>query len=253
MKMTPNKNMNNNRAFLHYDVFFIICRKLVTQRDGETWNLCAEAGGSLEIAALKSVGSGDFQEIIFDVQTPSQETALKLFNTLCERHTSGDGDKKKVSYQFCKAARNWLIFSVKNEFRQLTEAIVGIPGMEQFSFQDAMVKAAVVGWDDFFQEWLKREKNLLRDDGDRYLFAKCLGRCLHFNLSLSSFEVLEEIRTSSVGLRRCDRYLAGNLTRIVKDIQIMAGDQSADIRSYVRALNDVRLILPSRNIKLTVY
>jgi hypothetical protein len=200
------------------------------------------------MAALDSVSVTNFQTLAFDVETPSQETALQLFTALCEQHNSRDGDEKSQN-QFCRAARNWLILSVEYKFRQLTEAIVRIPGMEQLSFQDAMAKAAVVGWDDFFQEWLKREKNLLRDDVDRYLFAKCLGRCLHFNLSLSSFEVLEEIRTNSVGLRRCDRYLAGNLTRIVKDIQIMAGDQSADIRSYVRALNDVRLILPSRNIK----
>jgi hypothetical protein len=121
--------------------------------------------------------------------------------------------------------------------------------MEQLSFQDAMVKAAVVGWDDFFQESLKREKNLLRDDGDRYLFVKCLGRCLHFNLSLSSFEVLEEIRTNCVALRRRDRKLAVDLNRIVRAIQETRTrdprDQSADFRSFVRALNDVSVIVPS--------
>jgi hypothetical protein len=248
MKMTPNKNMNNNRAFLHYDVFFIICRKLVTQRDGESWNLCVEAGGSLEIAALKSVGSGDFQEIIFDVQTPSQETALKLFNTLCERHTSGDGDNKKVSYQFCKAARNWLIFSVKNEFRQLTEAIVGIPGMEQFSFQDAMVKAAVVGWDDLFEKWLEREKKLLPNDGQRYVFAQYLGRSLFNNPSLSLSQVnimLREIQGNSAALRQCDPLLAGRLDSHIRDIQeAMASDKSASIADSVGGLNHVRLILP---------
>jgi hypothetical protein len=121
--------------------------------------------------------------------------------------------------------------------------------MEQLSFQDAMVKAAVVGWDDFFQESLKREKNLLRDDGDRYLFVKCLSQCLHFNLSLSSFEVLEEIRTNYVALRQRDRKLAVDLNRIVRAIQEIRTrdprDQSTDFRSFVRALNDVSVIVPS--------
>ncbi|KAF5858492.1 hypothetical protein ETB97_004333 [Aspergillus alliaceus] len=242
MKTTPNKNMHNNRAFLHYDVFFIICRKLVTQRDCETWNLCVEAGGSLEIAALKSVGSGDFQEIIFDVQTPNQEIALKLLNTLCERHNSRHGDEESRN-QFCKAARNWLIFSVEYEFRQLTEAIVGIPGMEQFSFQDAMVKAAVVGWDDLFERWLEREKNLLPNDDQRYVFAQYLGRSLSNNPSLSLSQVnimLGEIQYNSAALRPCDPLLARCLDSDIREIQAaMASDKSASIADLVGCLNHV--------------
>jgi hypothetical protein len=135
---------------------------------------------------------------------------------------------------------------VEYNFRQLTEAIVGIPGMEHLSFQDAMVEAAIVGCDDLFQEWFKRETTLPRNDNyQRYLFAYYLGRSLYFNPSLISSEVLEAIRTNCGALHRCDRYLADNLSHIVKDVQTRAGDQSADIKSYVRALNDVRVILPS--------
>lgn len=56
--MIPNKNKkkSNNRACLHYEVSTIICGKLFTQRDCQNWHHCVEAGGSLELAALKSVG-----------------------------------------------------------------------------------------------------------------------------------------------------------------------------------------------------
>ncbi|KAF7158181.1 hypothetical protein CNMCM5623_002847 [Aspergillus felis] len=86
--------------------------------------------------------------------------------------------------------------------------------MEQLSFREAIVKAAVVGWDDLFREWLEREENFLRNDDQRYQFAQYLDLLLHYNPSLSFSQieiVLREIRTNSSALRRCDRRLAGCL------------------------------------------
>jgi hypothetical protein len=255
MKPISNKNMNNNHSFLYYDVFVIICGNLVTQRDCETWHHCVEAGGSLKIAALESVGFADFQDIVFSVRSPSQETALQLFNALCEKHNPKDGAKKS-QYQFCCAAREWLTLSVKHKFRQLSKAIVQIHGMEKLSFRDAMINAAIVGWDDLFQEWLKREKTLLRNDGQRYQFAQYLARSLHSNppLNISQIEiVLREIRINSKGLR-CDRMLAIR-SSIIQEIQATRDkNESASITDLVRALMDVKVILPSnRKYQITVY
>ncbi|KAH1300446.1 hypothetical protein KXX47_000617, partial [Aspergillus fumigatus] len=206
---------------------------LVKQRDCETWHHCVKAGGSLEIAALNSVGFADFQDIIFDVQSPNQETALKLFDVLCEKHTPGDGDKK-LPYEFCSAAKEWLAFSVKYKFRQLSEAIVHIHGMEELSFREAIVNAAVVNWDDLFQEWLEREEEILCKSGQHYQFAQYLCRSLlHYNSSLSFSQIeimLGEIRTNSTALSHCDRMLVGRRDRIIKDIQeTRARDESASI------------------------
>jgi hypothetical protein len=197
------------------------------------------------MAAFDSVGLVDFQALVFNSQHPSQELALGLFNALCEKHNPRDGDKMS-RYQFCSAARNWLTVSVEYKFRQLTEAIVRTPGMEQLSFREAMVKAAVVGWDDLFREWLEREKNLLRNYDERYRFAQYLGRSLHNNPSLSFSQIeimLREIRTNSVALRRCDGKLADDLNSSVE----RARDHIADNRSFVRALNDVSIIPPSND------
>ncbi|KAH2988331.1 hypothetical protein KXW58_006108 [Aspergillus fumigatus] len=105
-----------------------------------------------------------------------------------------------------------------SKFRQLSKAIVQIHGMEEF--QVAMINAAIVGWDNLFQEWLKREKALLRDDGQRYQFAQYLTRSLHSSppLNISQIEiVLREIQTNSKGLR-CDRMLAMR-NSIIQEIQ----------------------------------
>lgn len=235
--------MNNNCACLYYDIFVIICRELVKQRDCETWHHCVKAGGSLEIAALNSVGFADFQDIIFDVQSPNQETALKLFDVLCEKHTPGDGDKK-LPYEFCSAAKEWLAFSVKYKFRQLSEAIVHIHGMEELSFREAIVNAAVVNWDDLFHEWLEREEEILCKSGQHYQFAQYLCRSLlHYNSSLSFSQIeimLGEIRTNSTASSHCDRMLVGRRDRIIKDIQeTRARDESASIADLVRPLTEV--------------
>ncbi|GFF60704.1 hypothetical protein IFM51744_10460 [Aspergillus udagawae] len=194
------------------------------------------------MAAFDSVGLADFKALVFN------EIALGLFHALCEKHNPKDGDENS-RHQFCSAARSWLTFSVKYKFRQLTEAIIRIPGMEHLSFQEVVVKAAVVGWDDLFQEWLQREKNLLRDDGQRYRFAQHLGLSLRYNSSLSFSQIeilLREIRSNSVALRRHDGKLSGGLNSIVKQIQTTrARDESADISSFVRALNNVSVIVPS--------
>lgn len=119
--------------------------------------------------------------------------------------------------------------------------------MEGLSFRDAIINAAIVGWDDLFQEWLKREKTLLRDDGQRYQFAQYLARSLHCSppLNISQIEiVLREIRTNSKGLR-CDRMLAVR-NSIIQEIQATREqNESASITDLVRALMDVRVILPS--------
>jgi hypothetical protein len=216
------------------------------QRDCETWHHCVEAGGSLKIAALESVGFADFKDIVFNVRSPSQETALQLFNALSEKHNPRDGTEKS-RYQFCCAAREWLTLSVKHKFRQLSKAIVQIHGMEDLSFRDAMINAAIVGWDDIFQEWLKREKTLLHDDGQRYRFAQYLARSLYSNplLSISQIEiVLREIRTNSKRLR-CDRILAIRNSIIQEIHATRKMNESASITGLARALMDVRVILPS--------
>ncbi|GFF57101.1 hypothetical protein IFM51744_09092 [Aspergillus udagawae] len=113
--------------------------------------------------------------------------------------------------------------------------------MEQFSFQDAMVKAAVVGWDDLFEKWLEREKNLLPNDDQRYVFAQYLGRSLFNDPSLSLSQVnimLREIQDNSAALRQCDPLLAGRLDSNIRDIQAaMASDKS--IADLVAGLNHV--------------
>lgn len=200
----------------------------------------------LRMAGLDSVSISNFQALVFNVETPSQETALQLFNVLCEKHNPRDGDEKS-RHQFCCAAREWLTLSVKHKFRQLSKAIVQIYGMEGLSFRDAIINAAIVGWDDLFQEWLKREKTLLRDDGQRYQFAQYLARSLHCSppLNISQIEiVLREIRTNSKGLR-CDRMLAVR-NSIIQEIQATREqNESASITDLVRTLMDVRVILPS--------
>ncbi|KAH2058603.1 hypothetical protein KXX03_007749, partial [Aspergillus fumigatus] len=94
------------------------------------------------MAGLDSVSISNFQALVFNVETPSQETALQLFNVLCEKHNPRDGDEKS-RHQFCCAAREWLTLSVKHKFRQLSKAIVQIYGMEGLSFRDAIINAAI--------------------------------------------------------------------------------------------------------------
>lgn len=48
----------------------------------------------LKMAGLDSVSISNFQALVFNVETPSQETALQLFNVLCEKHNPRDGDEK---------------------------------------------------------------------------------------------------------------------------------------------------------------
>ncbi|GFG06761.1 hypothetical protein IFM61392_04508 [Aspergillus lentulus] len=115
--------------------------------------------------------------------------------------------------------------------------------MEQFSFREALISAAIVNWDDLFEEWLEREKTLLPNDGQRYVFAKYLGRSLFYNSSLSLSQVnklLKEIQTNSTALRRCDRMLADSLHRNIHEIrEAMARDKSASIADLVGPLNEL--------------
>ncbi|PYH75439.1 hypothetical protein BO82DRAFT_396848 [Aspergillus uvarum CBS 121591] len=218
MASISSNDMNNTRTFLHYDIFAIICRELVRQRDCETWHHCIEAGGSLAIAALESAGLDDFQDIIFKVQKPSQETALKLFNVLYERHKRGNDDKP-LEFEFCKTASKWLTLSVKCEFRQLIERIVLIPGIEEFSFLGAIANAAVVEWDDLFQEWLERENNLMRNNLQRYQFAFSLALILLYKSPLKPYFskiILNEIRANPA-VSRCPR--ATTIKAIIRRIQ----------------------------------
>jgi hypothetical protein len=209
----------------------------------------------LKMAALDSVSFTSFRALAFDVETPRQETVLRLFNAFCEKHNPRDGDEKS-RYMFCCAVREWLTLSVKHKFRQLSEAIVQIDGMEELSFRNAMINAAIVGWDDLFQEWLEREKALLCNDGQRYQFAQYLARSLHSSppLNISQIEiVLREIRTNSKGLR-CDRMLAIRNSIIQKIQATREKNESASITDLVRALMDVRVILPSKwKYQITVY
>ncbi|RDH26160.1 hypothetical protein BDQ94DRAFT_164713 [Aspergillus welwitschiae] len=133
------------------------------------------------------------KNFVFNVQNPSQETALKLFDVL---------------------------------------PIAQIHGMENLSCLEAMMNAAVVGWDDLYREWLEREKNL-RSDVQRYRFAQYLGRSLHYNSS--------EIRTNAAALRQFDRMLASRVNSIIREIQeTRARNEIASITVWVRSLKEVR-------------
>ncbi|EHA21842.1 hypothetical protein ASPNIDRAFT_183713, partial [Aspergillus niger ATCC 1015] len=221
----------------------MICGQLVTQRDSETWHHCVEVGGPLEIAALESVGFADFQGIIFNVRHPSQETALKLLDVLCIKRNQRDGDKMSRD-PFCAAARKWLTLSVKHKFRQLSEAIVGIRGMENESFNEAMISAAIVDWDDLFRQWLEREKQRLHNQEQRYQFAQYLSQSLRYNSSLKLPQteiILREIGTNSATtLRQCDRMLASRVDSIIRQIRKTRAREAG----LLRALTDVRFILP---------
>ncbi|PYH67091.1 uncharacterized protein BO88DRAFT_445140 [Aspergillus vadensis CBS 113365] len=152
--------------------------------------------------------------LISKILSSTSRTALKLFDVL--------------QNQFSDAAKNWLILSVN-------EAIAQIHGMENLSCLEAMMNAAVVGWDDLYREWLEREKNL-RSDVQRYRFAQYLGRSLHYNSS--------EIRTNSAALRQFDRMLASRVNSIIREIQeTRARNEIASITVWVRSLKEVRVIL----------
>ncbi|OJZ79808.1 hypothetical protein ASPFODRAFT_66019 [Aspergillus luchuensis CBS 106.47] len=173
--------------------------------------------------ALKSVGVADFEDIVFNVQNPSQETALKLFDVLRERHNQRDGDKTSKKINLATRRKTGSYFH---------EAIAQIHGMENLSCLEAMMNAAVVGWDDLYREWLEREKNL-RSDVQRYRFAQYLGRSLHYNSS--------EIRTNSAALRQFDRMLASRVNSIIREIQeTRARNEIASITVWVRSLKEVR-------------
>ncbi|KAL3248076.1 hypothetical protein ABHI18_012177 [Aspergillus niger] len=246
MDLITYQHLINNPAFLPYDVLAIICGELVTQRDCETWHSCVDAGGSLEFAALQCVSFTDFEDFIFNVRNPSQEIALKLFDVLHKRHNQSDRNNI-LGDQFCSTAERWLILAVKYKFRRLSEAIVQIHGMKTLSIKEAMVKAAVVDWDDLFCEWLLREENRLCYERDRYLFAQYLARSLRDNPFLKMFYIIKiskVIRTNSALLSRCRRMSAVN--DIIRQMQeTRANDESANIMSFGRALMDVRVILPS--------
>lgn len=179
------------------------------------------------------------------MRNSSEGIALKLFGVLHNWYNQSDRDKC-LKKQFFGTARKWLILSVKYKLRQLSKAIVQIHGMETLSFREAMINAAVVDWGDLSHEWLKREKNLLRNEIERYQFAQYLGRSLEKEQSMKlSFikTVLIEIRTNSAPLLRgCHR---SDVSSIIRQIQeTRAEGESASIKSLVRALKDVRVIPP---------